>query len=62
MSQHEFTINGRLEVVENLDPHGTWTVHDIETGRRMSGCARTLGDLADILDHLERLEQPEEQG
>lgn len=50
MAAREFTINARLEVVENKHEHGTWTVHDIETGKTLSRCIRTVGDLADLLN------------
>jgi len=54
MSPREFTINGRLKVVENDFEHGTWTVHDTKTGRRLTSTARLVSDLADLIEPAPR--------
>ena len=46
----EFTINGRIKVVENGGEHGTWTAQDTATGKTLSRCVRTVGELAQLFE------------
>lgn len=50
MAAREFTISGRLKATENQDGHGTWTVVDTATGKTLSRCVRTVGELADLFE------------
>lgn len=46
----QLTINSRFKVTENDWDHGTWTVHDHATGKRLATSVRTVGQLAELVE------------